>query len=173
MLERSMRHSRTLIGSSSEVQQMKLYLVIRIRGRMGIAPELLDTMNRLNLPRKHNAALITDTPSNIGMLNKAADYITWGEITKESLIDLLKKRGRLVGDERLTKESVKRAGMGTFENLAGQITEEGKVPEPIKRTFRLTPPSGGFKGSITRHIGSGGELGCRGSAINDLIQRMI
>ncbi|MBM5805367.1 MAG: 50S ribosomal protein L30 [Candidatus Verstraetearchaeota archaeon] len=152
---------------------MKLYLVIRLRGRMGIAPELLDTMNRLNLPRKHNAALITDTPSNIGMLNKAVDYITWGEITKGSLVDLLKKRGRLAGDERITKESLKKAGMGTFEALAGRIMEEGKVPAPIKRTFRLTPPSGGFKGHVMRHIGSGGELGYRGSAINDLIQRMI
>jgi large subunit ribosomal protein L30 len=152
---------------------MKLYLVIRLRGRMGIAPELLDTMNRLNLPRKHNAALITDTPSNNGMLNKGVDYITWGEITKESLTDLLKKRGRLVGEERLTKESLKKAGLGTFENLTNRIMEEGKVPEPIKRTFRLTPPSGGFKGSITRHIGSSGELGYRGSKINDLIQKMI
>jgi large subunit ribosomal protein L30 len=152
---------------------MKLYLAIRLRGRMGVAPKLLDTMNRLNLPRKHNAVLITDTPSNLGMLKKAADYITWGEITKESLVDLLKKRGRLVGEERLTKESLKKAGIGAFEDLVGRIMEEGKVPAPIKTTFRLTPPSRGFKRSIKRHIGSGGELGYRGSAINDLVQRMI
>ena len=152
---------------------MKLYLVIRIRGRMGLAPESLDTLERMNIPAKHNAALIPDTPSNLGMINKIADYITWGEIDKDSLVALIKKRGRLPGEERVTDEFLKAEGMGTFEEIADKILEEGKVPEPIKRTFRLTPPSGGFKKHITRHIKSGGELGYRGPAIAELVKKMI
>jgi len=36
----------------------------------------------------------------------------------------------------------------------------------------LHPPKGGFKGTIRRPYKSGGELGYRGAAINDLILRM-
>jgi len=152
---------------------MSLYLVIRLRGRMGLSPEHLDTLARMNIPAKHNAALIIDTPSNKGMLNKVTDYVTWGEIDNASLVALLKKRGRLPADERITEDFLKSNGMGTFEDVAAKIMENGKVPEPIKRTFRLTPPSGGFKKHITRHIKSGGELGYRGAAIAELVKKMI
>ncbi len=152
---------------------MKLFLAIRIRGITGVSPEMLDVLNRLNIPKKHNASLIPDTPSMLGMLRKASDYITWGEITKESLIALLKKRGRLEGDKRITDEALKELGFASFEELADRIMADGKVPPPIKKTFRLTPPSGGFKGPITKHVNEGGELGYRGEAINDLLSSMI
>ncbi|MGC8935865.1 MAG: 50S ribosomal protein L30 [Candidatus Methanomethylicaceae archaeon] len=150
-----------------------MFLAIRIRGITGVSPEMLDVLNRLNIPKKHNASLIPDTPSMLGMLRKASDYITWGEITKESLIALLKKRGRLEGDKRITDEALKELGFASFEELADRIMADGKVPPPIKKTFRLTPPSGGFKGPITKHVNEGGELGYRGEAINDLLSSMI
>ena len=152
---------------------MKLFVAIRIRGLTGVSPEMLDVLNRLNVPKKHNASLIPDTPSMVGMLKKASDYITWGEINKESLIALLKKRGRLEGNKRITEEILKKIGFNSFEELAEKIIAEGKVPPPIKRTFRLTPPSGGFKGPITKHVNEGGELGYRGEAINQLLSKMI
>jgi len=43
----------------------------------------------------------------------------------------------------------------------------------LKPYFRLHPPKGGFKGSVKKPYNAGGELGYRGSAINDLIMRMI
>lgn len=153
--------------------KMKTYLVIRLRGEMGIAPEILDTLSRMNLPSKFSATLIPETPSNIGMLNKVADYVTWGEIDQPSLVDLLKKRGRLPGEKRLTEESLKELSLGTFEELAERVLREGSVVPPIKKTFRLTPPSGGFRGHITRHLKSGGELGYRGTAIAELLRKMI
>lgn len=153
--------------------EMKTYLVIRLRGEMGIAPEILDTLKRMNLPSKYSATLISDTPSNVGMINKVADYITWGEIDQASLVDLLKKRGRLPGDKRLTEEALKELSLGSFEELAERMLKEGTVLPPIKKTFRLTPPSKGFKGHITRHLKSGGELGYRGESIVELMRRMI
>ncbi len=153
--------------------KMKTYLVIRLRGEMGVAPEILDTLSRMNLPSKFSATLISDTPSNIGMLNKVADYVTWGEIDRPALVDLLKKRGRLPGDKRLSEEVLKELSLGTFEELAELMLKEGSVVPPIKKTFRLTPPSGGFKRHITRHLKSGGELGYRGAAIVELLRKMI
>ncbi len=152
---------------------MKTYLVIRLRGEMGLAPEVLDTLARLNLPSKFSATLISDTPSNLGMLNKVVDYITWGEIEQPALVELLKKRGRLPGEKRLSEDAMKGLSLGTFEELAERMLEEGRVVPPIKRAFRLTPPSGGFKGHITRHLKSGGELGYRGPAIVELMRKMI
>lgn len=140
---------------------------------MGISPENLDTMNRLNIPKKNNAAIWTDDPSTVGMINKIGDYVTWGELNKETLMAMVEKRGRLPGDLKLTAEALSANKLGTIEEIADKILAEGKVPEPIKRTFRLTPPSGGFKHHITRHIKSGGEIGYRGADINALVLKMI
>ncbi|MCS7097636.1 MAG: 50S ribosomal protein L30 [Candidatus Methanomethyliaceae archaeon] len=152
---------------------MKLYVAIRIRGRIGLHPDIAETLKRLNLNRKHNACLVPDNPSMVGMLKKASDYITWGEINRDTLILLLKKRGRLIGDKRITEEDLNKLGVSSFEELADKILEEGKLPKMIKKIFRLTPPSGGFKGKITRHFGERGELGYRGEAINELLLKMI
>lgn len=152
---------------------MKLYVAIRIRGRIGIHPDIVETLKRLNLARKHNACLLPDTPSIVGMLKKTSDYITWGEINREALVLLLKKRGRLIGDKKITEEDLNKLGASSFEELADKILKEGKLPRMMKKVFRLTPPSGGFKGKITRHFEEGGELGYRGEAINELLLRMI
>ncbi len=152
---------------------MTLFLAIRLRGSMGVHPELLDTLNRLNMPTKHSAVLLKDNPSVKGMLIKATDYITWGEITEDSLEALIMKRGRMEGDERRTEETLKRENLGSPKDLAKAVITEGSLPSCIKKTFRLTPPSGGFKKSIKRHVRSGGELGYRGQGINDLLERMI
>jgi len=152
---------------------LTLFLVIRLRGNLGVAPEVLDTMNRLNLPKKQNASLVADTPSNLGMLQKVADYITWGEVTADTLEAMLAKRGRLDGDKKITPEKMNELEIGSFKALSEKVLGGGQMPAQVKRTFRLTPPSGGFKRSIKRHFGSGGELGYRGAEINQLVLRMI
>jgi large subunit ribosomal protein L30 len=152
---------------------MTLFLVIRLRGNIGVHPDILDTLKRLNMPTKYSAVLIQDTPSNKGMLNKVTDYVTWGEIAEDSLEAMMMKRGRLAGDERITEDVLKRENLGTPKELAKLIMTQGSLPSCIKKTFRLTPPSGGFKKSIKRHVRSGGELGYRGEGINELLKKMI
>jgi large subunit ribosomal protein L30 len=152
---------------------MTLFFVIRLRGNIGVHPDVLDTLKRLNMPTKYSAVLIQDTPSNKGMLNKVTDYVTWGEIAEASLEALIMKRGRMAGDERITDETIKRESLGSSKELAKRTMGEGAVPACIKKTFRLTPPSGGFKKSIKRHVRSGGELGYRGEVINELLKKMI
>lgn len=154
----------------------KLLVVIRLRGRVGIPKEVKDTLEMLRLHRKNHAVIIDDRPSYMGMLKKVIDYVTWGEITPETLAYLLKRRGELEGGKKLTDEyGEKTLGMNNLEELA-QAIFNGKlklkdVPK-LKPVFRLHPPSGGFEGSIKRHYKSGGELGYRGKEINELIRRM-
>jgi len=149
--------------------------VIRVRGRSDVWREIKDTLKMLNLERNCYATLIDDRPSYLGMLRKAQNYITWGEVSKEKILLLLKKRGRLIGDRKINDEYAKRLGYKSLEELAEAIynleVEFNKLPE-IKPVFRLHPPKGGYKGMVKKSYKAGGVTGYRGEAINDLIERM-
>ena len=154
----------------------KILAVIRIRGTVGINKEAKDTLKMLRLNKRNHAVIIDDRPSNMGMLKKITEYVTWGEIDKETLEYLLKRRGRLKGNKKLTdqylQEELKIRGTSELAEklIKGEITL--KQLKEIKPVFRLNSPSGGFKGSVKRHFKEDGELGYRGKAINKLIKRM-
>jgi large subunit ribosomal protein L30 len=154
----------------------KCLAVVRIRGVSNIYTEIKETMNILRLHRNCQATLIDDRPSYVGMLQKAQNYLTWGEISKETLILLLEKRGRLTGDKKFTNEYVQKVGKKTLGDLADALlkgeTEFHSLPD-IKPVFRLHPPSRGFKGKVKRSYTSGGATGYRGEDINNLLQKMI
>ncbi len=153
----------------------RLFAVIRIRGTVGIPRDVEDTLKMLRLVRKHHCVIIEETPSYLGMLNKVKDYVTWGEIDTEALTLLLRRRGRLIGDRRLTDEYIKKLGYNSIEEFSKAVIEgRAKLSEipGLKPVFRLSPPSGGFKGSIKKQYRAGGELGYRGKTIKDLIKRM-
>jgi large subunit ribosomal protein L30 len=109
------------------------------------------------------------------MLQKARNQLTWGEVSKENIELLLRKRGRLVGDQTLTKEYVEEIGYASLSDLVEAIYElkvqYDQLPK-IKPVFRLRPPKKGFKGKIKRSYAAGGVTGYRGAAINELIERM-
>ncbi|MHC1601520.1 MAG: 50S ribosomal protein L30 [Candidatus Nezhaarchaeales archaeon] len=154
----------------------KLYAVIRLRGCVGVPPDIKLTLQSLRLTRKNHCTIVEATPSIEGMLKKASGYITYGEISEDTLAALLEKRGRLRGDKKLTLDHIKRLGFESFKDLAKALLE-GKmklkdIPN-LKPVFRLHPPSKGFRGTIKRPYGQGGELGYRGTAINELLMRMI
>lgn len=155
--------------------ERKCLAVIRVRGVSDIFREVKETLNMLHLTRNCHATLIDDRPSYVGMLNKAKDYVSWGEISKENIALLLRERGRLAGNKKLTEEYVKEIGYGSLDELAEAIhkleVEYSRLPK-IKPVFRLHPPKKGFKGKVKRSYVAGGVTGYRGEAINDLIKRM-
>lgn len=153
----------------------KCLAVVRVRGISDIFREVKTTLKNLNLTRNCHATLIDDRPSYLGMLRKVQNYVTWGEISKEGVEILLKKRGRLAGDKKLTNEHAQQNGYKTLDDLAEAIYElkvdYNRLPN-IKPMFRLHPPKKGFKGKVKRSYQSGGVTGYRGETINDLIKRM-
>jgi len=159
------------------MEQPKKYLaVVRVRGVSDIYKEIKETMNMLHLGRNCHATLIDNRPSYLGMLRKAQNYLAWGEISKETLALLLEKRGRLVGNKKLSDEYAQKIGRKSLEELAealykGEVDFHG-LPS-MKPVFRLHPPSKGFKGKVKRSYASGGVTGYRGEAINNLLQQMI
>jgi len=149
--------------------------VIRVRGRTGIRKEIEDTLQMLRLKRINHCVLVPETPEYLGMLKKAKDFITWGRINKETLVKLLKKRLRMLGDRKVDEESLKEiTDFESFEDFADALMK-GKVKlkdfKKLKPIFRLNPPRHGYK--AIRLPYPKGDLGDRGEKINELIERML
>ena len=148
---------------------------IRVRGRTGIRKDIEDTLKMLNLTRINHAVLIEDTPSYLGMLQKAKDYITWGEVDADSVTSLISKRGKLSGNVKLTEEYVKEnTDFSSIEDLSKAVVESGAKLEDsgVKPVFRLHPPRKGYK-DLKKTFAESGTLGYRGEKIGDLIKKMI
>jgi large subunit ribosomal protein L30 len=150
-----------------------MFAVVRIRGKA--RKEIEDTLRMLRLEKVNNCVILPEKPDFKGMLQKVKDFVTWGEIEKEVLVELLKKRLRAKGDKRVDEKMLKElTNFESFESFASALLEEKvkiKDFEGLNPVFRLTPPSKGFK-SVKEHWPKG-DLGYRGKEINELIKRMI
>ena len=170
-----MAEGRQEAGAQGE-KGSKLLAVVRIRGTVNVPRPVRETLALLGLHRNCHATLVDDRPAYLGMLRKAAVWITWGEIDYETLLELLRRRGRLRGNKPLTDEYAQKLGFKDLADLAKAIYElrvDFRRLPGVKPVFRLHPPSGGYKGKIKRSYKEGGAWGYRGSAINDLLKRMM
>ena len=66
--------------------------VVRIRGLTGVRKPVQDTLEMLSLYKRNCCAVFDPAPSTLGMLKKAKDFITWGEISEETLKKLSEKQ---------------------------------------------------------------------------------
>jgi large subunit ribosomal protein L30 len=135
----------------------------------------MDTLRMLGLTRINHCVLVDNTPSMRGMLQKAKDYITWGEAKPETVEALLRNRGRLVGNRPLGERLLQLLGLGGFREFAEALCAGKaslKAVPGLKKVFRLHPPRKGYR-STKRAVGEGGDLGYRGERINELLTRMI
>ncbi len=152
-------------------------VVVRLRGRTGLKPDIRATLEMLHIRRKFWATIVEPTPSYAGMLRKVKDYSTYGEVGPETVALLLSRRGRLRRGGRVTDEVVRsESNFGSIWELAEAICS-GRLNfhklRWILPYFRLSPPKGGFKRSTKRGWRAGGELGYRGREIEDLLRRMM
>ena len=165
--------------------------VIRLKGLADTPPDVEKALDLLRLRRRYTCVVIDERPSYVGMLRLVKDWVTWGEIDADTLAELLRRRGRLIGDKPLTDEWVRKYGWSSINEfaLAYIIGEVDRLACPedkpwprsgnkvlcipgLKPFFRLHPPSGGLR-SVKKGFNEGGDLGYRGIAINELILRMI
>jgi len=153
----------------------KCLAAVRIRGLTGVGGDVQETLRMLLLNHNCHAVLIDDRPSYLGMLKKAENHITWGEVSRETVSVLLKKRGRSIGNKRLTDEYAKKVGYSSLDELAEAIwkleVDYRDLPE-IEPVFRLHPPRKGFRGGVKKSYSAGGSSGYRGETINDFLKKM-
>jgi large subunit ribosomal protein L30 len=161
---------------AEKTKERKCLAVVRIRGTIRASHDVRETLKMLNLTKNHQAVLIDNRPSFLGMLKTAQNFITWGEASKEIVTTLVKDRGRLAGNKKLTDEYLQKTGYKSLEELAEAIfsclVDYWKLPN-MQPVFRLHPPTKGFKGKIKKGYSMGGELGYRGEKINELVKRML
>jgi len=122
--------------------------IVRIRGKLNIRKEIVDTMNMLKLYKKNSCVVLDINGQNIGMVTKMKDYVTWGEIDQDTFKILLKKRGKLAGNKSLTEQYIKEKLNMEFDEFVKEFFESKRrlkdVPG-LKQFFRLSPPIKGFE----------------------------
>lgn len=139
-------------------EKSKLLAVIRVRGTVKVRESIAETLDRLRLKKVNNLVLLnSDNSSYAGMIQKCKDFVTFGEIEKETLSKLFSAKGVKVDE----------ASLGSL--LSGEKTlKDLKIEMPI----RMHPPRHGYEG-IKKDYASGGSLGYRSAGINKLITRML
>jgi large subunit ribosomal protein L30 len=65
---------------------------MRIKGQFAVAEGFKSTFEMLGIARKNSCVILEDTPNNMGMIKKVKDFIAYGEISKEVLDKLMKKK---------------------------------------------------------------------------------
>ena len=153
------------------------FAVVRIRGTLKVKPDIRETMRLLRLNKVNHCVVIPETPEYKGMLQKAKDYITWGEVEADVMESLLKERSELEGSDEISDKFVKKnTEYKDLKQLSTGVSEgtfDHRKIDGLSPVFRLNPPrKGGYEG-IKRAFTVGGALGYRGKEINKLLQRMI
>ena len=152
------------------------FAVVRIRGQVNLNGQVRDTMRYLRLNQANHCVLLPENATTKGMLQRAKDYVTWGEVDGEVAARMLIKRARLLGDKTIDDAWVKANTKFASVNTLAREIAEGKASLKdvvgLKPVLRLHPPLGGFGGSKLA-FRQGGALGYRGKDINALILRML
>lgn len=152
------------------------YVVIRVRGTVNVNTEIADTLKMLRLNQVNHCVFVPKSKSYAGMLQKVKDYVTWGEAKPETLAKMIIRRGRIVGDKKISDKYIK--GNSDYSSVMAfakaLIKEEAEYKDikGIKPVIRLHPPRKGYEG-LKRSYNEGGALGYRGRDIDELIERML
>jgi len=152
-----------------------MYAVVQVRGTVNTRRDIRDTLRMLRLHHVNHCVLVPDTPAYRGMIRKVKGYVAYGEVDGEALTTLLRTRGRLTGNVRLTDEYVREnsqfESIGEFAGalLSGDATFTD-IPG-LKPVLRLHPPRKGYR-TLKRTFQQGGALGYHGEKINTLLHAM-
>ena len=156
---------------------MSKIAVIRISGKNDLKKEIKDTFKMLRAYKKNNCVVLENTPSNLGMVNRLKDHITWGEIDQETFKLLLEKRAKLVTKKITINDFIKQklnTDLNTFTKDFFESKRKLKDIPGMKLFFGLHPPIKGYERKGTKlPFSLGGVLGYRKDKINDLIKRML
>lgn len=155
---------------------MPAYAVVRVRGHAKIRHTAVETMDMLKLNRPNHCVIVPADATTKGMLQVVKDYVTWGEVTPETIAKMLFHKGEVLGGGRLTDAYVKdNSKFSSILSLAKAIDKgEARMTDVkgLKPVLRMPPPMQGFRNAKTP-FADGGALGYRGAAIEKLIDKML
>ena len=151
------------------------YLVVRIKGQADCPYWATHTMMLLKLDKKYRATILPAKENTLGMLKKVQHYVSWIELDASLAKELIDKKARKGGYQKITAEDLKELGFASSDELATALSE-GKATlsklKPLKPWFALAPPKLGFKRSTKRLYGQKGVLG-QNKELDTIVRRMI
>jgi large subunit ribosomal protein L30 len=151
------------------------YIVVRIKGQADCPYWATTTMTLLKLDKKYRATILPAKDNTLGMLRKVQHYIAWVELDASLAKELIDKKARKGGYQKITADDLKELGFASSEELATALSE-GKATlsklKPLKPWFALSPPRFGFKRSTKRLYGQKGVLG-QNKDLGNLVRNMI
>ncbi|NNL58193.1 MAG: 50S ribosomal protein L30 [Nitrosopumilus sp.] len=151
------------------------YLVVRIKGQADCPYWATHTMMLLKLDKKYRATILPAKENTLGMLRKVQHYVSWIELDASLAKELIDKKARKGGYQKITPEDLKELGFASSDEL-GTALAEGKATlsklKPLKPWFALAPPKLGFKRSTKRLYGNKGILG-QNKELDTIVRRMI
>jgi large subunit ribosomal protein L30 len=151
------------------------YLVVRIKGQADCPYWATTTMTLLKLDKKYRATILPAKDNTLGMLRKVQHYVTWTEIDASLATELVDKKARKGGYQKITADDLKELGFASTAEL-GAALADGKATlsklKPLKPWFALAPPVHGFKRSTKKLYGQKGVLG-QNKELDTIVRRMI
>jgi large subunit ribosomal protein L30 len=151
------------------------YLVVRIKGQADCPYWATTTMTLLKLDKKYRATILPAKDNTLGMLNKVKHYVTWIKLDASLAKELIDKKARKDGYQKITAADLKELGFASTEAL-GSALAEGKATlsklKPLKPWFALAPPRHGFKRSTKKLYGQKGVLG-QNEDLGTLVRNMM
>jgi len=151
------------------------YLVVRIKGQADCPYWATTTMTLLKLDKKYRATILPAKENTLGMLKKVQHYVSWIEIDASLATELVDKKARKGGYQKVTADDLKELGFASTDELATALAE-GKATlsklKPLKPWFALAPPIHGFKRSTKKLYGQKGILG-QNKELDAIVRRMI
>ena len=152
------------------------FAAVRVRGQVNVRGNIRETLEHLRLHRANHCVLLPDSPATVGMLRKAKDYLTWGDVAAETIAKLILKKGRAVGRAPVDDAYVKaHSRFSSVWDLAQALAKgEARLSDVkgLTPVLRLDPPRHGYRG-VKRPFRDGGALGYRGVEIVELLDRML
>lgn len=149
-----------------ENTENKKLIVLRIKGKINLAPGVAKTLAELGLKKKYSCAIVDNIPEKIGMLKKIQHCIAYGTVKEDVLKQLLLKRAKK--GKKQVKIDEKKIDAFVKEFMQGKAKLKDLGTDKI---FALHPPRGGLK-KPSRLLWPRGILGPN-EKINELIARML
>lgn len=138
------------------------FLVVRMRGTVNVPHWARTTLDLLHLDKKFRATIIPAKDNTKGMLDKIKHYASWQELDVSTTKELLEKKARKGGYQKITADDIAKLGFKNADELAKSLVD-GKISlsklKPLKPWFALSPPKNGFKRNTKKMYGEGGILG--------------
>lgn len=138
------------------------FLVVRMRGTVNVPHWARTTLDLLHLDKKFRATIVPAKDNTKGMLDKIKHYASWQELDVSTTKELLEKKARKGGYQKITVEDITKLGFKNTDELAKSLVD-GKISlsklKPLKPWFALSPPKNGFKRNTKKMYGEGGILG--------------